>query len=345
MLQDKRDFFVSRINAGYHRVRLHGIVLYVFPPAPSVEYEACEVFNETYEDAHDMGLLTIEQSYHELIYRGLWTDRNEKDLQTAPDNIETLKMELYRAAFKTNTRNKIRERLEITKAELQRLSGLKNSLVPYTCTGLANYAKWNYIIEHSTFLPDGKKYTWDDISLHQVMFEYNSSMLTAEEIRVLARTDPWTAIWSMKKQNGHIFDEPWTAEQKTIVNWSMLYDSVYESPEAPGKDIVSDDDMLDGWLIIKRKEREKDQMQKQGEDAISQNKKIANASEVFIPVETMEDAKRIQEMNTERSQAIRRNRFKQIQDEGSVKHGRLIDVRKDQNLAQQQAYLDRMRKK
>lgn len=345
MLHNKRDFFISRINAGYHRFNIHDIILNVFPPSVDIEYEACEIFNEVYEEAYYDGILTVEESYEVLMDKGLWTSKDERDLENAPENIEILKMELYRAAFKSNTRRKIRERLDITRNEYERLLGLKNSLSQYTCTGLANYAKWNYILEHSTYLPDGSRYDWKDLSVHHVMAEYNSSMLTSEAIRELARNDPWSGIWAMKKKNGHIFKEPWSVEQKIIVNWSMLYDSIYESAEAPSSDIIEDDDMLDGWLIIKRRERENEQAKKQGDEAISQNKKIANAGEIFIPAETVEDAKRIQNMNDAYGRRTYKQRLAQVDKEGTVKHGHLKDVVQDVKMKAQQEYVNKVRNK
>ena len=44
---------------------------------------------------------------------------------------------------------------------------------------------------------------------------------------------------------------------KNIVMWSQLYDNVQESMDAPTKDVIKDDDLLDGWLIVQGKKREK----------------------------------------------------------------------------------------
>ena len=90
--------------------------------------------------------------------------------------------------------------------------------------------------------------------------------------------------------------------------WSSLYDSVSESHEAPSQEIIDDDDALDGWLTIKRREEQTSQPTK--------SKK--SYEEVFIKAETLEDAKKIQAMNGLHGKKVTHGRFSQIQNEESV---------------------------
>lgn len=78
-----------------------------------------------------------------------------------------------------------------------------------------------------------------------------------------------------------------------------MYDSIAESPESPSDEIILDDDMLDGWLIIQRRERELRTKQKAAEDVIS-NEKIANSDEVFIVAKSEEDIQKLNHLTTQR---------------------------------------------
>ena len=63
--------------------------------------------------------------------------------------------------------------------------------------------------------------------------------------------------------------------------WSSLYDNIQESPDCPSNEVINDDDMLDGWMIIQKRNREQAKLQKDAENKFG-NKKISNADEVFI---------------------------------------------------------------
>ena len=94
-------------------------------------------------------------------------------------------------------------------------------------------------------------------------------MLGESEIRELARSEPWKSIWSSSKNEGVLFGKraiELSEEQKHLIMWSTMYDSIGESPDSPSDKIIADDDMLDGWLILQRREREhnkKEQFQRE----------------------------------------------------------------------------------
>jgi hypothetical protein len=108
-----------------------------------------------------------------------------------------------------------------------------------------------------------------------------------------------------------------TTEQKAIVVWSSIYDNIGESPDCPHSTILDDDDMLDGWLIIQRQTREKDQKQKRGTE-FTGNQKIAGAQEVYLPAQTEQDAKDISDLNQGYGERVRRSRLAQVEREGRV---------------------------
>ena len=108
-----------------------------------------------------------------------------------------------------------------------------------------------------------------------------------------------------------------------------MYDNIAESPDSPSEDVLEDDDMLDGWLLIQRREREKDKKEKSVESVIG-NQKISGADEVFVAAKSLEDIDRINLLNDMRASIIREQRLGQIKDsDGGVKHQDLADVKQD----------------
>lgn len=313
----EREFLVSRIDAGYIRYRYKDIVLCIHPPSKDTLYASQEVYKDALDNAYFEGIMSKLDAELSLVDLGIWTQEMEDDYGKLPDNIEKLKVELYNAAYKSLTRKKIREHLLIHKSEYERLNSVLHSWDHLTCEGIAAHARWQYILGNSVTYEDGTPYDWSEVSISAIMHYYNSQSLGEQEIRELCRTEPWSTMWTIRKKHGLIFDEPMTQEQKALVVWSSIYDNISESPDCPHRSILDDDDMLDGWLIVQRQNREKEQKQKRGNEFTS-NSRIANSQELYIPAETAQDARDIDDMNEGYGQAVKRSRLNQLKREGRV---------------------------
>ena len=83
-------------------------------------------------------------------------------------------------------------------------------------------------------------------------------------MRELVNNDPWKLIWYMREVEGSpLFvdrERQLTPDQKNIVVWSRMYDSVHESQDAPSEAVIADHDMLDGWFILQKRKRDKDKL-------------------------------------------------------------------------------------
>ena len=109
-----------------------------------------------------------------------------------------------------------------------------------------------------------------------------------------------------------------------LIAYSKLYDSIYEHAECPEDDVMNDDDLLDGWLIKRKKQKESLMKQQRVEEVIG--KKHAKDDEIFIPVQSMQEAKNIDELNTPLASRIKQQREKTIEKRGTVLDANLEDV-------------------
>ena len=322
----EREFLIARIDSGYIRFRRKNIVLHINPPSKDILYEAQEVYKEALDDAYWEGIMDKDDAEVSLFEMGLWTEKDAKDLDTIPDNIEKLKVELYNAAYKSLDRKRIREHLAVHRSEQIRLLGVIHSWDHVTCEGIASYARWQHILHNSVTYPNGNLYDWLSVNITTIMHFFNECTLDEDDIRDLSRNEPWSTLWTIRKKSGIIFDEPMSIEQKALIVWSSIYDNIAESPECPHETILKDDDMLDGWLILQRKKREKEQKQKRGEE-FSNNPRISGAQEVYLPAQTMEDADEIHELNQGYGKAVRRARLNQVAREGRVPLMKFGDIK------------------
>ena len=108
--------------------------------------------------------------------------------------------------------------------------------------------------------------------------------------------------------------------------WSGLYDSVYESPDAPAEEIIKDDDLLDGWLIHQRRKSEQDKKKQKAEGILGKN---SDADDVFVMAHNREDALEVESLNDDVGTMIKKER-KSVKDQadGLVKDSQLPDVRR-----------------
>lgn len=312
-----RDFFVSRICSGHLRYSKNDLVLKIKAPTESVTYEACEEYIRAYEEAKNAGLLTEDEVIVPLVEAGIWNDKMSEDFDKLPKIIEDTKVTLLGYVFKPIEQKKTREILNRCKDEYNRLLRIKHSWDYTTCEGTASLVKWQYLIEHSTFNYDDTPYNWQDTSPAEILAYYQENTLSESIIRELVRNEPWGSVWSIKKKNGKIFDEPMTQEQKTIIMWSLTYDIVHESPECPQDEVIDDDDMLDGWFIEQRRKRQKDKSKGYAESMIT-NRKIARADEILVVAKSKKEIDNIHSLNDFKGDLIRKRRLKQVERDGEV---------------------------
>lgn len=337
----EKELIIAQISAGYIRCRLDETVVVKHPTA-DLEYEAQEIYQDTYTRAVNEGLLNDEDLLLFLIKHDLWDDKKTDNLENIlPKHIEHWQIEIFKSAFKQVQREKNRQYLVIAREEYERLTNIRHSLDHYSAHGVAHLAKWTHIIENSTYYPNHTPYNWEKLSVSTVLNTFQSKMASDIQLREVAKTDPWQTTWLAQKKNGKIFpNDRLTLEQKRLIMWSNMYDSISESMDCPEKEVVDDDDALDGWLALQRKERESEHRKKSVEGKFAHNEKISNADEVFIVADSISDARKIDSANDPHSRAIKRQRFKQIEDHGNVHEHELADVKMNRQMNQNQAYIN-----
>lgn len=139
-------------------------------------------------------------------------------------------------------------------------------------------------------------------------------LISHEDIRNFAKTNPWKSYWSANKPNV-IKHDILNHEQTALIMFSKMYDSVYEHPECPEDFVIQDNDMLDGWLLLTK---EKQEREKRAQEIDNKNPKFKNATEIFLPAQTQEERERISMLNTENAKAKKMVREQMISNEKEV---------------------------
>lgn len=334
----KRDFFIARIRAGYIPVKMNEQRFIVHHPDLETALHSQEIYMDAYEKGQDKGLMTDDELVGWLIDQGLWSSKIDNEFEViVPGHIEYWKIELYTSSLKSNTRKAVRKYLAVAKEEYNRLHNLRHFYDYVTIEGYASYVRSLFTISECTRLND-KPVDWEQYSLHKLMGLYHQEMLQPEQVRLLSRTTPWLGLWGVLKTNGNIFGTSQiTVEQQSLLSWSTMYDKIYESPDCPSDEVIEDDDMLDGWLLVQKRKREADKKKQEIEGHI--NPKMKNSDEIYMMAETATDAQKIDMLNPDHIQKVKKQRLKQIKEKGQVKEQEFKDVQQKRSMDMHKAFV------
>ena len=324
------ELLLSRIIAGYLKISLSSDLKVVIKTATiDQDYIAQEVFYETYQLAKERGIFTSEDMLNIMIENDIWNTLDVRREEQIPKDIENIKVEMFKAAFKLQERESKRKILRQMEEQLFKVRSKKHSYDFVTCEGLSTYSRWNWLIENCTYFEDGKPFDWGVCGISSVLNKYRNQALSDLEFRELSRSDLWRSIWNAGRKEGSIFGIPainLSQEQKSLSMWSSLYDSVYESPEAPAEEIVNDDDLLDGWLIHQRRNADLEKKKQKAEGILGKN---ADKDDIFVMAHNREDALEVESLNDDVGIMIKKERqIAKEKADGYIKDSDLPDMKR-----------------
>src|SRR4051812_39081597 len=90
-----REFFLSRIIAGYLVYNQNGHWLKICSPTTELIYEANLIYCDCYNKCLDAGIMDEVDVMEILHLNGLWTEENEKEYDFLPKHMEVWKEKIY----------------------------------------------------------------------------------------------------------------------------------------------------------------------------------------------------------------------------------------------------------
>ena len=160
--------------------------------------------------------------------------------------------------------------------------------------------------------------------MESALMHFYTTFPTMEELKDIARTNPWRNIWNTAKDKA-IENDPssWTDSQQMLVFYSRMYDNVYEHPESPPDHVIENNDMLEGWFLKQKDERVKENNKKFGH---KHDVRAGGHEEVMVMANNHQEAKSILQTNDIQTQMDIKNRSKVLHEKGTVKEIQMPDV-------------------
>lgn len=276
-----------------------GRSFYVGNPQPIDRIKAEIIYKksldgETWTDEHRLGYL------NRILH---WGTEDEKRIETLRKEIDDAKIDLYNTGFKKALAKNIRIVIGQRYDELKALLDKRSLYDDTTRESVASQCRFKYIIAASIKREDGTYYYKDPMKsrnlgiINVAIASLLKDSLSESQVRELARTEPWASIWSSSEKCESLFGcsaADLTDEQKILIYWSQLYDNIRVNTELD-ENTLSDDWKLDGFLIKRRREREKESIKQSVAAKISP--KVAQGDMIFVQADNEEEAHAIDSLN------------------------------------------------
>jgi hypothetical protein len=278
-----------------------------------------DIYFDTIAEEKFEGWLRESNLTNLLINYGYWTTNTENTIKELNKKIDKAKISIYENRLDNRTLKASRKNLQQLNIQLSNILSKKHDLFQNTLEGYATSIKNEYIFCNCLYdennnkvfkLKDNNSY----ILFNALLGATNEKMIGIDHLRALARDNIWRSIWNCDKHNpfgirGAVY---LSDDQRGLINFSIMYDSVYDHNDCPEDYVIDDDDMLDGWILYQKEKVKKDKVK----DSISSIHK--NAQEVFIMAQTQEDLERISDLNDGHTQSIINARTRAIKKHGEV---------------------------
>ncbi len=310
MSKNNRDFLLDRICSGEIALQYGGQTYFYKYPSPKRRYKSNIKYQEVIDNNVD--ILTQDEVISILVGLGKWSDKMQEEIDIhIPKVVENLKLEIFQA-YKTERRfvPNIKAKLEKVKARLMELLSIKHQYDEFTIESLARKEQTLYLLDKCI---DGL-----NISPELLLTPFYNSTIPEDQIRDLSRSSEWVMKWTALKKGINPFSKNITEEQERLIRWTSLYESILEGQDVPDDAVIDDNDALDGYLIWRKRENDRQKGVNELDKMIGAPQK--GSTDVFIMARDMDDAKRINaKYNSPEAIRQKQQRFEQIDREGSVR--------------------------
>jgi hypothetical protein len=302
--------YLSRILSGFYIFIYNDTKYKLVYPDISLKYNAELYADLEYETNKYNEWIKDEEIVSYLVDFGQWSWNGDDILKKMEKEIDDYKIQIYNNFLNPQKIRQLKQTIENIRQKYNKYYSIRHSMDHLTIQGYSQILKNQFILINSLYYNNNDTKVFDRIDdtdyniLNTLSNIVNDNHINIDIFRKIARSEIWKNYWSANKDN--LFNKAtinWTDEQKTLVVLSKMYDSAYEHPNCPPDEVFEDDDAFDGWMLIQRKESEKNKKKSRAEKLL-EGKNLGNAQEVFLMANSKEEAENIYTLNENSSRHI-----------------------------------------
>jgi hypothetical protein len=325
---------VHRIISGKQIIKYEDSLYELRTPSLDLKLEADLVYNEVYEDNLYKDFILIEDLKHYLINFKIISSLHTEIVKDNELRLENAKVKLFSEYLDSKKIRNNKNSISSIRHTLSKLNNDFHSISFLVLENFAENAKYEFLIKNTLYNYKSDNLAFKDSDIDSILFnnivqEIAKNSIDMTTYKTIARSEYWRNMYVNSKHN--LFPYPsiyYSEEQKALLNISSMYDKIYEHPECPDDNIISDDDALDGWMIVQKRQNLKQKKEKGVDNMVSE--KIKNSKEVFfISGNDKEQTKEILELNSSAGLQKIKTRADAVQNNQSVQEHELTDVRQE----------------
>lgn len=243
-------------------------ILY-FPTLSDRNY-ATHMHTKTLRDAEAEGVESAADLVQIAIQAEEWTQDEEDFMTEAENELDGMKQTRDQETVLVR-RRRMDASIEAVEKRYSELKSKRESFIYHSREYMANRTYVYFLVQHLTRDAKGQKLWNSDEEFYKAAVDYpsfmafmshevlNEGVLDVKTIRAVARSVEWRMMWGLSRENlVDLFNRPiadFSYNQRLLIYWSRVYDSVYEDTKRPDEDIIQDDEKLDMWLSNREDER------------------------------------------------------------------------------------------
>lgn len=304
-MNEDLENILYRIISGFYTINIEDKNYKIISPNIDIKNQAHRVYLSVLDDyKYEVNSWISEKAIDNLLKTyNIWDENKEKLLKETIKDLDKVKIQLYLNFNNNSIKQEIKNKIVSININVNNLYNQKHHFDYLTLDYYAQSIKSQFIIAN-TVLDDNDKKIFNFIDfenidtnfLEKIILSIQQNSISINTIKQIARTEIWRSFWGISKEN--IFEgkvKDWTDEQRSLVNFSKILDSVREHMEAPSEDIIADDDALDGWILHQHEKSEREKKKKEISDRYNLDKH--NGNEIFLLTNDKEETKTILNLN------------------------------------------------
>lgn len=327
------DILIYRILSGETWFNYDGNDFVLKSPSIDIKYQASLLYDQILNEEKYQNWIREDNAENVMISLGIWDTKTNDILKGLYKRLDDLKVTLFKAWMMPTKQKSIRKDIDHIKKELSKILVVKQEFLSHTLEGYASSIKQEYIICKTLYSDNKLVFDYNTsnnksfVRYNNLNQEINNLSINNSQYKELARHETWRSYWTAGKSH-NIFDvsvRNWTDDQRMMYKISKMYDNIYEHPECPEDIVLSDDDMLDGWMILQQREQTKAKKEKSLDNTASN---LRDASEVFLFPQNQEEFSDIMSLNSEAAKMEIKEKMDFVAKKGEVEEYEMPDVQR-----------------
>lgn len=300
---EELDNYLLKIFIGEDHIKIEKgseIIYLVFKqPSNYIKLRANNIYKESYKKAESLGLLSIADLEKVLEQRNIFTDEDQKVIDSLESKLEAQRILLAKTTRVKAHSDRIKKIISGLESQIYEIKIKKYSKLGMSANTKAEEDKNSYMCRYCTYTDVGELY-WptDEAFKNEKDINFRNDILNkflvfysgidTATIREIARSSLWRIRYvTSQKVSDQLFGVPtteYTNDQLNLAYWSNYYQNIYEMlPEDKPSDlIIEDDEALDAYMTNYYEERNREDASRRSKKTSGGNMSAFDREEVIV---------------------------------------------------------------